>query len=140
MQYRIHEANYLRERARERDVEVRLAKGPGVHIGEEKQRLELIVRVDGEPQALETEWGASFLYRFEDEKGNSLVWFASSKQDMEPDKTYKIKATVKRHNEFRGRNQTQLTRVKVVGLVKPVTDAGKGFDDLCREQGIEVRK
>ena len=129
---------HSRERAHQRDVEAGLAQGPGVHIGEEKQRLDLVVSVDGEPQALETEWGASFLYRFEDEKGNSLVWFTGSKQDMEPGKTYKIRATVKRHNKFRGRNQTQLTRVQVIGSVVP-SETGNSFDDLCREHGVEVR-
>lgn len=56
-------------------------------------------------------YGMTFLYRFIDENGNVLVWFASTTIDT--DNVSKIKATVKDHSERDGVKQTIITRVKV---------------------------
>ncbi len=132
----------------ERDSDV--AKGPGSHIGEVKERLTLTVTVL-HTQIIETDWGTSHLYNFEDEAGNALVTFSSQllsyaekeaangEHLIQVGETVKIKGTVKRHGEFRHRNQTVLNRVKVLGVTKPLADAGKAFDELCREQGVEVK-
>jgi hypothetical protein len=47
-----------------------------------------------------------------DELGNMLVWFNSSGEHMENQKEYHIAGTIKKHEDFKGRKQTVLTRVK----------------------------
>ncbi len=141
---------HQREQRQQVEREAEGAKGPGNHIGEVKERLTLTVRVL-HTQAIETDWGTSQLYNFEDEEGNALVTFSSqplsyAEKDaangehlIQVGETVKIKGTVKRHGEFRHRNQTVLNRVKVIGATQPPADSGKAFDELCREHGVEVK-
>lgn len=49
---------------------------------------------------------------FEDVDGNEAVWFTSGTMDLGV--TYRVKATIKRHDEFRGVKQTVLNRVQKV--------------------------
>jgi hypothetical protein len=58
---------------------------------------------------LDSEWGVSKLHKMVDKDGNIVVWFSSSKE-LEEGKTYKGKATVKKHSEYRGEKQTQINR------------------------------
>lgn len=62
-----------------------------------------------------TRWdaGISYLYKFEDAAGNSFSWFSSNKHDLTNGQTYKVTGTVKAHKEYKGRNETQLTRCKI---------------------------
>lgn len=88
---------------------------PSEWVGEEKERLrKLRITVLG---AYETEgdYGLSTRVVFKDEVGNDFVWFASGSPDLEQGESYLVDATVKRHNEFRGKKQTQVNRVRVVG-------------------------
>ena len=144
-------SSYHREKRAQVERATAIDRGPGKFIGEVKERLTLMVKVVHE-QTLETDWGLSHLYHFEDEKENTLVTFSSrilgyeekgatnDEHIVQVGETIRIKGTVKRHGEFRNRNQTVLSRVKVLGGATP-SDAnqGKAFDDLCREQGIGVR-
>jgi hypothetical protein len=59
----------------------------------------------------------------EDDKGNQFKWFASKYSGMEVGKTYKIRGTVKAHDEYQGRKQTALTRCKVEGEVVAQVEA-----------------
>lgn len=63
---------------------------------------------------LESDYGAVHLHRFVDEKGNIATWFSSS-GSLEIGKTYAIKASVKKHEEYKGAKQTMLTRCAVDG-------------------------
>lgn len=63
---------------------------------------------------LQSDFGASHLHRFMDEKGNVATWFSSS-TTLEIGKTYQIKGTVKKHEEYKGIKQTMLTRCSVEG-------------------------
>jgi len=64
---------------------------------------------------VESDWGGSIMYKFEDTDGNAAVWFCSGAPlDMGIGETKRVKATVKKHNGYNGQNQTQLTRVKIV--------------------------
>ena len=55
------------------------------------------------------------LIRFEDETGNCLVWFGSGwHTEFECDQIYSVKATVKKHDEYKGKKQTIISRVKIV--------------------------
>ena len=56
-------------------------------------------------------YGATYIHKFTDAAGNEIVWFAS-KWDLDEEKFYSGKATVKDHNEFNGMKQTIITRAK----------------------------
>lgn len=62
---------------------------------------------------VEGAYSMTYITGFEDEKGNSLVWFAS-KRIAEVGKTLNLKATVKAHDEYKGRNQTVITRAALI--------------------------
>ena len=59
-------------------------------------------------------YGSPFttIFRFKDEAGNRFVWFASDDRTelFEKDQTYAIKATVKKHDEYKGKKQTIINR------------------------------
>jgi len=59
-------------------------------------------------------YGSTQIATFEDPAGNLYQWFNNSSQQMEQGKTYKIIGTVKKHDDYKGRKQTTLTRVKTV--------------------------
>jgi len=58
--------------------------------------------------------GEGVLVRFEDGSGNVATWFTSSGRDFVPGKTYRVKASVRRHDVFKGAKQTVLNRVQMV--------------------------
>lgn len=60
----------------------------------------------------ETEWGITRLYKFMDDKGNVYTWKTGTLLDYEKEPK-SIKGTVKEHTEYRGINQTELTRCKI---------------------------
>lgn len=141
-------ASYRRKLAREKAQAERLARGPGRHIGKEKERLEVLVEVM-DARDMESYWGATTLYKFEtlDKERNTLAWFASGGLVRLSDGTYldkgakvKIRGTVKKLQEYQGRFETLMTRVKVLET-NPETseDIAEGTADFFRDEGIPVR-
>lgn len=55
-------------------------------------------------------YGNTYIHRFEDEAGNSLVWFGSKELDVKEGSIVNLKATIKSHDEYKGRKQTIITR------------------------------
>jgi hypothetical protein len=55
----------------------------------------------------------NFIYKFADADGNTIVWKTSKALELEQGETYKVKGTIKEHNEYKGDKQTVLTRCKV---------------------------
>lgn len=115
-------------------------RGPGAYVGERGKRAEFTVQMVADPQHIESAWGVSRLYRFEDADGNALVTFSSVDLGIEKNTWVRIRATVKQHTQYSNRAQTQLTRVTVLAHIATDETLGKGFDALCEEEGIEVRK
>jgi hypothetical protein len=63
----------------------------------------------------EGRFGVTTLLKFEDEAGNVLCWFASGhKDEFEKGDVVTLKATVKKHEEYKGRKQTIINRAVVV--------------------------
>ena len=51
----------------------------------------------------------------EDKNGNNIKWFSSGTTTyLEDGQTYKIKATVKKQEEFKNKKQTIVTRLKLI--------------------------
>ncbi|HNQ98355.1 MAG TPA: hypothetical protein PKN52_00065 [Trueperaceae bacterium] len=87
-----------------------------VHVGAQGERLRgvqarvLSVRSKG------GDFGASTLVKLVTADGNVLTWWASGDVDVEPGAEVTLDGTVKRHGEYNGVKETQLTRVKAEGL------------------------
>jgi len=95
-----------------RDKE-KLEKGPkklNEHFGEIKKRydLELTVKTIS---GFDGEWGYTTIYKMEDKDLRRFSWFSTSyKIKLHEGETYKLKATIKGHNEWKGTKETMLTR------------------------------
>lgn len=63
---------------------------------------------------LETDYGITTMYIFNDDNENVLIWFSSKDVGLEKGNKYNIKGTVKNFKEYNGAKQTILTRCKVV--------------------------
>lgn len=81
-------------------------------VGQVGEKIEIEVSVDS-VRSVNGYYGMTYLYKLIDSSGNDLTWFAS-RNALEGLTNIKIKATVKKHDQYNGRKQTVLTRVKVI--------------------------
>lgn len=65
-------------------------------------------------QNIEGQYGVTQLCRMEDAEGRLFVWFNSGGNRLDQGETLVITGTIKKHDEFKGRMQTILSRVKDV--------------------------
>jgi hypothetical protein len=89
------------------------AKGPkfvSEHFGEVGKRAVYSLTLLGCKVLEGGEYGPTFFYRFVDEKNHVAVWFASNDIGVEVGEVVTLKATVKKHDEYKGMKQTVLTR------------------------------
>ena len=82
------------------------------HVGAIKERRDFSVKVTN-LRAFEGAYGPTTQVSFEDENGNQLVWWASVNPGMTLGQSYKIKATVTKHSDFKGVKQTTINRCTV---------------------------
>jgi hypothetical protein len=94
-------------------------------------------------QKIQTDFGTTEITRMEDEKGNSLVWFNSGHAyGLADGEEATIEGTIKKHDEYKGRKQTILTRVrpakepKAKGTSQPSLANQRGNISNSREQPI----
>lgn len=87
------------------------------HIGTPGTREIFTLTLDGVREC-SSRFGVSNLHKFRDAAGNEVTWFASSYSGMEIGRTYQVKATVKRHGDFRGLPTTTVNRCTNLGEVK----------------------
>jgi hypothetical protein len=108
-----------------REVEKRLAQereakqfANSEFVGQVGDRLyDIPITVVGYQQ-IEGAFGETNIIRMQDEKGNVFTWFASTgktSMQMEVGQSYVISGTVKKHQEWKGRKETMLSRVKLEG-------------------------
>lgn len=64
-------------------------------------------------------YGNKYFYLFVDADGNEFTWSTSTSKDLSPHSTYTCRGTVKAHNVYKGRKQTELTRVMGFALANP---------------------
>jgi hypothetical protein len=107
--------------AAERAIEQRAASDAqksNLHVGTIKEKIEMELKLV-DTRECNSQFGFSLLHKFEDAAGNLLVWFTSnpkfikcvdgSKREMNVGETLRLRGTVKKHDDFRGRLQTTLT-------------------------------
>jgi hypothetical protein len=61
----------------------------------------------------DTQFGYTFIYKFFDAEGNTMVWKTTKGLDIEAGATVTVKGTIKEHSEYNNEKQTVLTRCKV---------------------------
>jgi hypothetical protein len=98
--------------AYKRAVEAEVARtntGASKYFGEIKERSTWTLTVT-KTLCLDGFYGLRTLIRFLDPEGNVAIWFAtgSREQEFEAGKTYRLKATVKAHEDYKGVRQTVL--------------------------------
>ena len=64
-------------------------------------------------RAFQGDWGDRYLNKWEDPTGNAVNWWTGTSDDYKEGVTYRVKATVKAHDEYKGRKQTIITRAAV---------------------------
>ena len=85
------------------------AAGGGSHwVGEVGKRLEWTLTVE-RIFDLEGAYGMLHIHTMRDPAGNAIVWKTTSKR-LEPGETVSGKGTVKAHTEYKGEQQTEITR------------------------------
>ena len=86
-------------------------------VGEVKERREFTVKVVS-LMYLQGGYGTVTLHKMLDEDGRNIIWFANTDSGMDVDCTYKVKGTVKKHEEYNDWKQTVLSRVTVIEKVE----------------------
>jgi hypothetical protein len=86
-----------------------------VHLGVEGQRQSFADLTISHVRSFDGDYGVRTLVSFLDPDGNVLTWWTGYQPDwVEQGKTVTVKATVKKHDAYRGVPQTVLTRVNEV--------------------------
>lgn len=106
-------ATYNRAVEQERQRKASNENRTNEHTGTLKKRQEFILTLDN---VIITEgyYGYTYIHKFVDQDGRALTWFASNKSDMEKGNTYHVKATPKKHDEYKGTKITVINRVTIV--------------------------
>jgi len=112
-------ASYNREMERqERKARERKQASKSQWVGNEGDRIELHNLTVRLLTGWETEFGYTYLYKFVDEQGNIYTWktgkWLGDGDEVKDTQRISLKGTVKKHSEFNGELQTELTRCKVL--------------------------
>ena len=111
-------AAYCRAKDKEIKIAEKAALPPSVHIGTVKERLDIKVRCE-RIIPRDGHYGTTYITKLlawnntHGSYADAVVWFAS-KLCMDEGLEYKIKATIKNHDEWQGNPQTVITRAKVL--------------------------
>lgn len=112
-------ASYNREMERqERKARESKKASKSQWVGNEGDRIELHNLTIRLLTGWETEFGYTYLYKFVDEQGNIYTWktgkWLGDGDEVKDTQRISLKGTIKKHSEFNGELQTELTRCKVL--------------------------
>lgn len=94
-------------------AEMNNAKNVSQYVGKEKERMRDVNLTFKKEIALGMNtYGETFLYSFNDDNGNEIVWF-TGKKDFNIGEKYKMDFTIKCHKEYNNIKQTVITRAKI---------------------------
>ena len=107
-----------------REAEIAARKARSQYVGTEGQRLTIEATVEKVIGFERKSYGgfgteSATVYKLRDREGNALVWITSGTlntirgHEAEEGEQVTITATVKKHSEYDGERQTELSRVKV---------------------------
>lgn len=96
----------------------KIAAETSIHIGTVGERIILHeIKVLSARCIGEGQFGATWLIKLTDDEGNAMTWF-TNEEKLTAGSIVSIKATVKKHDEFRGVKQTLLTRVTEIATTE----------------------
>ena len=110
---------YQRELDRVADDARRAAGSTSTHVGDIGQRIERELKAVSFREMGKNPYGEGVrvMVKFTDDEGNVYVWWTTDTtaayDELDNDKAVQVRATVKKHGEFRGEKQTTLARVSV---------------------------
>lgn len=130
------------------------------HIGKIGDRIEAVATLVSE-YSYTTQFGYRYvdhyIYTLKDEDSNELVWKTTALLGIEAEdergncftqtitkgSTIKIKATIKAHSEYKGREQTEIQRVKVSEIIeqaptKEEREAERAAEQLAALEGDDI--
>ena len=87
-------------------------------VGKIGQRMELFIRCD-KVLSFDTAWGGTHINLCVDRFGNKFVYKGSNR--WEEGVYYKVKATIKKHDEYKGEKQNIISRPTIVKTVEKET-------------------
>lgn len=102
------------------------------HVGIVGEKIQWTLQLVSE-RSVDGRFGVKHLYTFADEEGNTVIWWTQS-IDLTEGAKYIVKGTVKKHGEYNGTKQTELTRCKVTALEAGTVSA------TCRDCGGSGRR
>ena len=108
------------ERVFEQQAERKVTDAASEWIGEVKVRMEIEVKVLFIKEH-EGYYGPVDIIKMQDMEGNGLTWFCTGISSLKRGDHVKIKATVKKHEEYQGAKQTVLTRCTVLETYTTMT-------------------
>lgn len=83
--------------------------GQGEFVGEIGERLRALDVQLMSVREYNGSFGLSYIYQFS-YKGDVLIWMTTKWMDVQPDEWYVLSGTVKKHENYKGMNQTYLSR------------------------------
>jgi len=82
------------------------------YVGEVGTKIDMPMTILGS-RYIDSNYGVTTLITFKDSAGNVVKWFASGSKEVKEGTQVRVKATVKRHSEYKGRKETMITRAKL---------------------------
>lgn len=128
-------------------VRERVARPESLHVGEVGKRERFTV-TQVAVKEIDGDYGCIYLHLFSDAAGNDLRWFGSGRlwkngstagsgpmaDQVKDGETIEIVATVKKHDEYKGRKQTVLSRC--APYIAPLEKPKKNKETKAIAQGI----
>lgn len=122
------------------EVRMRRQSLPSNWVGEEGDKRILTLLVEKVVQ-LDSAYGISKLHLMSDENGNAFTWYSHG-EVLDTGTTHTVKATIKKHTEYKGTKQTVLLRVSKVEMknytatVNGLTYYVMGEDDKAARKAL----
>lgn len=90
-------------------AEAKSKAGDGEFVGEIGERLRALDVQLMSVKEYDGAFGLSYIYQFS-YKGDVLIWMTTKYMEVEPNEWYVLTGTVKKHENYKGMNQTYLSR------------------------------
>lgn len=102
-------------RKRERDATTPKTTTKKDYIGKPGEKVTFTGKLISQKYLSGGTWGDSWLYKFQDDIGNDIIWFSTRDQQIDNGQSFKVVGTVKRHEigKFTNQPQTLILRAKL---------------------------